>query len=357
MSTSVFLTQTNASIFPRRSHYTLKDRSISATSHAQPVYSAKPLHSPEAKKPVSISVSPSALAVPVATGVALGSTVLATNASITNTAPTASGVKNQKVEPTAGMKIFDTLLYPIFTNVAVFAISVFATYQTKHGDMDTKLGRFFKVRGENLVSWFEGKTKLFDKVSSPFSMNHRSADMAKMVAFSFIDGTLMAPFVVLLENKSVPISKKLDVLMGTEPPDDAPYKEREKRHQGWGSVLTGRLATCAIVVPTAVALDRKVGAFGNKSLNAILFEEPGEKLGEYVQQKYPAVQQKFPTLQIPYLGKTVFFEAFYTSLCTLGLYISSRLLTGPVADFIRNTQGKSTTTPPKTTSTLPPQYA
>lgn len=355
MSTSVFLTQTNASIFPRRSHYTLKDRSISATSHAQPVYSAKPLHSPEAKKPVSISVSPSALAVPVATGVALGSTVLATNASITNTAPTASGVKNQKVEPTAGMKIFDTLLYPIFTNVAVFAISVFATYQTKHGDMDTKLGRFFKVRGENLVSWFEGKTKLFDKVSSPFSMNHRSADMAKMVAFSFIDGTLMAPFVVLLENKSVPISKKLDVLMGTEPPDDAPYKEREKRHQGWGSVLTGRLATCAIVVPTAVALDRKVGAFGNKSLNAILFEEPGEKLGEYVQQKYPAVQQKFPTLQIPYLGKTVFFEAFYTSLCTLGLYISSRLLTGPVADFFKGQS--TTTTPPKTTSTLPPQYA
>ena len=355
MSTSVFLTQTNASIFPRRSHYTLKDRSISATSHAQPVYSAKPLHSPEAKKVVA--------------GVAVTSTVLATNASITNTTAipavattpsttattTASGVKNQKVEPTAGMKIFDTLLYPIFTNVAVFAISVFATYQTKHGDMDTKLGRFFKVRGENLVSWFEGKTKLFDKVSSPFSMNHRSADMAKMVAFSFIDGTLMAPFVVLLENKSVPISKKLDVLMGTEPPDDAPYKEREKRHQGWGSVLTGRLATCAIVVPTAVALDRKVGAFGNKSLNAILFEEPGEKLGEYVQQKYPAVQQKFPTLQIPYLGKTVFFEAFYTSLCTLGLYISSRLLTGPVADFFKGQS--TTTTPPKTASTLPPQYA
>ena len=34
-------------------------------------------------------------------------------------------------------------------------------------------------------------------------------------------------------------------------------------------MLTGRLATCAIVVPTAVALDRKVGAFGNKSF---LFE-------------------------------------------------------------------------------------
>ena len=267
--------------------------------------------------------------------------------------------KQSKIKPTAGMKAFDTVLYPILTNVAVFAISVFATYQTKHGDMNTSLGRFFRVRGENLVNWFKGDTKLFDKIPSPFKMDNKSADMYKMVTFSFIDGTLMAPAVVLLENYSVPISKKLDALMGTEPKDDAAYKEREKRHQGWGSILTGRLATCAIVVPTAVALDQKKGAFGNKSLNALLFEEPGHKLGEYIQNKYPAVQQKFPTLNIPYLGKTVAFEAFYTSVCTAGLYISSRLLTGPVADFFKSLSADKHPAPTVSSSakTQQPQYA
>jgi hypothetical protein len=265
--------------------------------------------------------------------------------------------KKTKIKPTAGMKAFDTVLYPILTNAAVFAISVFATYQTTHGNKNTAVGRFFRVRGENLVNWFKGETKLFDKIPSPFKMSHQSADMAKMVTFSFIDGTLMAPAVVLLENYSVPISKKLDALMGTEPKDDAPYKEREKRHQGWGSVLTGRLATCAIVVPTAVALDRKVGAFGNKSLNAILFEEPGQKLGEYVQQKYPAVQQKYPNLNIPYLGKTIAFEAFYTSVCTAGLYVSSRLLTGPIADTFKawKEKGKPATATTATPTTVQPQ--
>jgi hypothetical protein len=370
MSTSVFLTQTNASIFPRRSHYTLKDRSISATSHAQPVYSAKPLHSPEAKKPVSISVSPSALAVPVATGVALGSTVLATNASITNTAPTASGVKNQKVEPTAGMKIFDALVYSVFNNFLVFAISVYATYLTAHGNKvaDAKsffdIGHVLKTRGDKFVGWLKGEDKLFNKIPSPLKFDPKTAEMAKMVTFSFVDGTAVAVLVSLLENNSSTLSKNIDNWIGTPqtPQTEQAYAQKAEHKQTLGTLFAGRLATCAIVVPTAVILNKKTTLFSSnakaRSFNELLFNRPGLMVGLKLKKDFPQLQDKFPNIKIPSLLKTAFFEAFYTSVCTLGLYISSRFFAGPVADFIRNTQGQSTTTtPPKTTSTLPPQYA
>ena len=380
MSTSVFLTQTNASIFPRRSHYTLKDRSISATSHAQPVYSAKPLHSPEAKKPVSISVSPSALAVPVATGVALGSTVLATNASITNTTPTpavattastnataASGVKNQKVEPTAGMKIFDALVYSVFNNFLVFAISVYATYLTAHGNKvaDAKsffdIGHVLKTRGDKFVGWLKGEDKLFNKIPSPLKFDPKTAEMAKMVTFSFVDGTAVAVLVSLLENNSSTLSKNIDNWIGTPqtPQTEQAYAQKAEHKQTLGTLFAGRLATCAIVVPTAVILNKKTTLFSSnakaRSFNELLFNRPGLMVGLKLKKDFPQLQDKFPNIKIPSLLKTAFFEAFYTSVCTLGLYISSRFFAGPVADFFKGQS--TTTTPPKTASTLPPQYA
>jgi hypothetical protein len=329
MSHSALSTQASHAVHPNRYQVTKEHSNLQSTAVKPYVSNSSPLGG---------GTKPTGVLIPIIAGATVASATVASTPPFSTPSTmvyTTETTKKQKVKPTAGMKLFDTVLYPVLTNAAVFAISVFATYQTAHGNKNTQLGRFFRVRGENLVNWFKGENKLFDKISSPFKMSHASADMAKMVTFSFIDGSLMAPAVVVLENYSVPISKKLDEVLGTTPTDDSPYAEREKHHQTWVSVVLGRIATCAIVVPTAVALDRKVGALGQKSLNTVLFEEPGQRFGHYIEDKHPAVQKKFPNLNIPYLTKTGVFEAFYTSVCTAGLYISSRLIAGPIADALK----------------------
>jgi hypothetical protein len=205
---------------------------------------------------------------------------------------------------TLGLRLFDIGLYPILTNFGVFVISVVATYLTSHGADHGKIGAWFQRRGDWMM-------KKFKKMG----MSHNQADMSKMVFFSFADGTVLAPMVKLFEDRREKIAKRIDEYLGTVPKDLSVYDAEPK--QSWASVIGGRLATAAIVVPTAVALDKT-------GLNTTLFKHPGEKIGKWVASK-PRLAKHFGGLHIPALFGIGIFEAFYTSVCTTGLYFSSRL--------------------------------
>ncbi len=83
-------------------------------------------------------------------------------------------------------------LYPFLTNFVVFAISVVATYLTTRGGDRLPngklkygwLGEICFTRGEKLKGFLKS-----------WGMTGEQADMTKMVAFSFADGTLVAPLV------------------------------------------------------------------------------------------------------------------------------------------------------------------
>jgi hypothetical protein len=220
----------------------------------------------------------------------------------------------KKRERTFGLKAFDVVLYPIVNNIAVFIISVAATYLTSRGGAKLpdgslkygKLGQWFQKRGDWLTEKFKG-----------MGMTHGQADMSKMVAFSFIDGSAMAPVVKVVEDHREEIGKRIDKAVHRfDEKDEEAYKAEPK--QSWLSVLGGRFVTAGIVVPTAVALDKT--GFNDK-----LFIEPGKKLGEWA-AKTPRIAKLFRSLDVRELGKIGIFEAVYTSICTAGLYVSSRFI-------------------------------
>lgn len=225
----------------------------------------------------------------------------------------AESKKHEKHERTPGLKIFDVFLYPIVTNLGVFAISVAATYLTSRGADRLpngtlkygEVGNWFQKRGDWLTSKLKSK-----------GLSQGQADMTKMVAFSFADGSLMAPVVKVVEDHREHIGKRIDKALKKCPDDDAVYKAEPK--QSWLSVLGGRFVTAGIVVPTAVALDKT-------GLNDKLFIEPGKKLGAWI-AKTPSVSKYFGKLDVKEIGKIAIFEAFYTSVCTAGLYVSSRFI-------------------------------
>lgn len=224
---------------------------------------------------------------------------------------------------TPGLRLFDNLLYHSF-NLIVFSGSVFATYLTSHGNLRNaegkrvfgKIGEIFHKRGTVYENWLRKKsTQLFGT-----EMSAETAGNWKMVTFSFVDGTLFAPIVKFFEDRRESIAQWIDQRLGTEPEDKSVYAAEPK--QTWGSVIAGRAATLFVVLPTAKLLDKK-------GLNETLFNTPGYKAGQKVEQwleHAPRTQHALRHINLPELGKVGAFEAFYTSVCTLGLYVSSRLI-------------------------------
>lgn len=219
----------------------------------------------------------------------------------------------QKLNRSAGLKLFDVALYPLLNNFVVFGISVGATYLTsKGGDRNAqgklvygKVGEFFFKRGQWLVNKFE-----------KMGMSPAQADMSKMVFFSFADGTLIAPAIKLLEDRRERVAYAIDTALGTVPQDRSVYDAEPK--QSWFSVIGGRLATCSVVVPTAVAMDRL-------GLNDKFFNEPSKRIGKYIAGK-PDIAKMFGKLDPQEVARVGVFEGFYTSVCTAGLYFISRFI-------------------------------
>jgi hypothetical protein len=260
--------------------------------------------------------------------------------------------KGQKhAERTFGLKVVDGIIYPIINNAGVFTISVGFTFLTKHGNEvgeyfrdikestnnpvvatlslgAEKFSEFWAWRGDQTVNWLQ----------NTLNMEKDSAEMAKMVTFSFLDGCLLAPAVKLLEDRRGDFAKGIDTFFGTKPEDESIYDAEPT--QTWASVLGGRALTAAIVVPTAVAMDSvylkhvvdEVAHFDN--FNNTFLNKPGFALAEKFQQHFPEIAERIGTevkeslgeSRLQTLGKTGVFEAFYTSVCTAGLYVSSRFL-------------------------------
>jgi hypothetical protein len=223
------------------------------------------------------------------------------------------------VQRTPGLKIFDLFLYPFLTNFVVFGMSVGATYLTNKGGMRNAKGEL--IYGK-IGDWFHHRGKWMADKFKKMGMSSQQADMSKMVVFSWVDGTAIAPMVKLLEDRREDISKWVDDKLGTTPADEVSAYRAEPK-QSWLSVIGGRLLTASIVVPTAVLMDKL--HWNGKSLNDKFFNEPGQRLGEWMAKK-PEIAKHFGKLDIGNLGKVGVFEAFYTSVCTAGLYVSSRFL-------------------------------
>lgn len=303
---------------------------------------------------------------------------------------------------TSGLWLVDAGIYPLVTNFGVFALSVIFTFLTdRGGDMARIVGKngtpeLRPVYGK-VGQWFAARGTWLDKqFRTRFNMDEKSAQMSRIVFFSFADGSLLAPLVKLLEDRREKIALWIDEKLGTKPEDLSVYEAEPK--QSWGSVLLGRFATAAVVVPVAVALntkifhkgmpsDPKAVVFGSKvhpantSLNDVLFNDPSIRHGEELLAK-PTLRSKFTkfiknltgleaehtifkpdaagsteikqTSQIHIsapnerftqtdiatrysaaplvdsaaktLAKMTYFEAFYTTVCTAGLYFSSRFI-------------------------------
>lgn len=218
---------------------------------------------------------------------------------------------------TLGEKTVDFIVYPFVNNFLVIGTSVVATYLTKHGDTVGKEGGALRKMSSALKrrgDWMQGVFQ------NHLGMNEKSADMGKMVFFSFADGTALTPFVKLLEDRREEMARWVDKRFGDKNADDLVYKTEPK--QTWGSVISGRIASLAIVLPTAIALNQKVAG---KPINDHIFDVPSEKLAEKL-EAHTNIKSRFPNLNTQFFSKTLIFEAVYTSICTTGLYFISRHL-------------------------------
>lgn len=231
----------------------------------------------------------------------------------------------ERPKRTLGLRVVDWLIYSI-NNAGVFAISVGATYLTHRGDTVgaegstwRKVGTALKKRGD----WV--KKNLMEH----FNTNEKRAEEIKMVIFSFLDGTLLWPFVEKLESRRIPMAKWFDDKFGTRPKDELIYQIDP--HQNNSSILEGRFATSLIVVPTAIYMEKKkVTAIENGiahkvTMNDYMFNIPSKKIANWL-ENHTALPKKFPKLDIPYLSKTAVFELFYTTVCTLSLFGISRAI-------------------------------
>lgn len=213
--------------------------------------------------------------------------------------------EEKKQRRTLGLKLFDVLLYPILNNFIVFGTSVAATYFTSRGNVHGGwIGQKLYNRGVATENFYK----------NTFGMRAETAEMAKIVTWSFADGAALSPMVKLFEDRRERIGKWIDDKLGTTPQNLSVYEAEPK--QTWGSVLKGRVAAGMVVLPTAIA-------FNYTGVNQKLFNERGEKLGQWIQDR-PKLASKFGRADIKEVARISIFEAVYTTICTGALYMFSR---------------------------------
>lgn len=214
--------------------------------------------------------------------------------------------EERKQRRTTGLKLFDLFLYPFLNNFIVFGTSVVATYLTSRGNTQGgKIGKFLYDRGAATEKFY----------AKSFGMKPESAEMAKIVTWSFADGLFLSPIVKIFEDRREKIGKWIDDKLGTTPKDLSVYEAEPK--QTWGSVIKGRIAAGVVVLPTAILFDKT-------GINSKLFDKRGQQLGKWIESK-PNLASKFGSkTDIPEVARISIFEAVYTTICTGALYFFSR---------------------------------
>ena len=226
-------------------------------------------------------------------------------------------------ERTLGMKIVDSVLYGAIVNTAVLVISVVATYLTTHGGKKNDkgelvygaVGQWFNKRGEDFIDLLTD-----NKSGKGWVKSTKTADEYKQIAFSFLDGSVMAFPTALMENHSMKVARWVDDRLGTTPEDKSVYENQPKKTLR--DILIGRAATLAFVLPTAKMLSKKSNEDGARSFNDVVLNEPGEAVGKFI-NKHTGIQEKLPNIDVAGVAKTTVFEGFYTAICTVGLYVFS----------------------------------
>jgi hypothetical protein len=248
-----------------------------------------------------------------------------------NPTPPSEG-DNKADKRSLGQWAFDSLIYGGVINTLVFATSILATYLTNHGrqlvgkeskSLFAKFARGMQDRGE----WLDSKLM-------KIGMNKERAGDFRMVAFSFIDGSIFAMLAKPLEDQRENIARWIDKRFSKEPVPEETYHKEPK--QTWGSVFGGRVATFVAVFSTYKLLDKlhvKNAATGQfENLNKAIFTNTGERMGEAVSKwgwlRDSKLASKNSVFNLPGLFKVGVFEAFYTTVCTIGLYFTSRLFAG-----------------------------
>lgn len=343
-------------------------------------------------------------------------------AASTNASSSTEEAASKKPERSPGQRFVDKTFYGIIINSVVFASSIAATYLTRHG---------YQLAGESksifadFARWMNKRGTLLDnKLVNDWKLTDQSgAENFRMVAFSFIDGSIFAMLARPLESLRTPLARWYDKHFAKQPVDEKAYENEPK--QSLLSVFGGRVATFALVFPTYLLLNKlhvkqnvvlkdaegklikditasiseqvhqteqaaaasmrgavkeamehdpsvtslatnikavrkprwdevkndleidhkthepvvdvtyRAEVKKSSNLNNFLFEQPGKWLGEkvsnigWVKREHPKLASNTPgeksIFNLPGLFEVGFFEAFYTSVCTIGLYLGSRL--------------------------------
>ena len=210
---------------------------------------------------------------------------------------------------TAGNRVFDLLVYPTIAFGVVFAFSAWMLHTTKFGTGALK---------QRYDGWVKGATEWMGRQSWFKSLSPQDlAVKAKHyvdVLISFAAGTLLISPIKLMEDHRQTLSRKLDIIMGTTPPDQHAYAEEPK--QTWGSVLGGRALTFGIVLG--------VSTVGGKYIDGAL-----EKLAKGFENTWKSFNQNASAKALQRAREWSFvsaFEGFYTAVCAVLLYVISRTL-------------------------------
>lgn len=255
----------------------------------------------------------------------------------------------EKPKRTFGLKAVDAVLYGGLNNFTVGISSIFFTYLTNCGSRFGRPGTFARKFGEVMEKrgdWIEDK---FLKIG----LNKDFAANARMVSWSFIDGSFVVPAIKIFEDRRERLAKGIDVIAHTLPEDESVY-DAEPKHS-WTSILGGRALTAGVVVPTAVFMNKidlhngalKWASESGPNINKRAFIFPSIKMGEHIDKNYPGIAKKIGREAFEEMTKVTIFEAFYTSLCTVGLFFTSR----GIANLLGETHGKSK--PPEPAHPLP----
>jgi len=227
---------------------------------------------------------------------------------LAQTAPT-------KPKRTLGLRLFDNFLYTFFTNTSVFLVSLGFTYMTKHGKTVGAENSILR----NVGTWFaERREPIMNGLKKLGIKSEQAREDFTTVIFSFVDGTLFSFLVKPLEDRREKIARKIDDALGTTPENLKAYEAEPK--QSWRSVIEGRALTSAIVLPVAFAMEKTGG-------NKAIFYRAGDKMANFVKTSLPKLDVWLGKKTIHhknYFFQTGVFEAFYTSVCTIGLYFISR---------------------------------
>ncbi len=226
------------------------------------------------------------------------------------TAKENAAVPEQKKKRTFGNKIYDFLVFAPIAWGGVWVTSAATGYQALYGK--NKNFQWLRNMTTAVNGWIHSTLKnTVMKNSSPENVK----GMAENLGFTFILGmgshALVAP-IKWLEDHRQSNAAKIDKLFGTTPPDAETIKDEPK--QGWGSVISGRMASWATAFVALAAMGPKF----TKKLN--------DGFGEWAAQKWIKKHPDSNPKTVRNWANLLAFDALGTAVTAAVTYVFSRFV-------------------------------